>query len=149
MNREIIFRGKSSVTNEWVYGSLVKCGNENYIIGFDEVDLDGHHIRYYSDRPVFTKQETIGQFTGLYDKNGKEIYEGDILMCIGQREDNKWRKYFRKVLFKNGSFCINVPEYNVESYLHHHIVNGELGWEVIGNIYDNPELLEGGCNGSY
>jgi len=142
MNREIIFRGKSLVTNEWVYGSLVKCGNENHIIGFDEVDLDGHHIRYYSDRPVFTKQETIGQFTGLYDKNGKEIYEGDILMCIGQREDNKWRKYFRKVLFKNGSFCMNVPEYNVDSYLHHHIVNGELGWEVIGNIYDNKELLE-------
>ena len=142
MNREIIFRGKSSVTNEWVYGSLVKCGNENHIIGFDEVDLDGHHIRYCSDRPVFTKQGTIGQFTGLCDKNGKEIYEGDILMCIGQREDNKGRKYFRKVLFKNGSFCMSVPEYGVDSSLYAHLVNGKLNWEVIGNIYDNPELME-------
>lgn len=142
MNREIIFRGKSSVTNEWVYGSLVKCGNETHIIGFDEVDLDGHHIRYCSDRPVFTKQETIGQFTGLYDKNGKEIYEGDILMCLGQRKDNKGRKYIRKVSFKNGSFCMIVPEYNIYSCLNNHIVNWKLNWEVIGNIYDNKELLE-------
>lgn len=88
MGREIIFRGKSEVTNEWVYGSLVKVGNESHIVGFDEVDLDGHHISYCSDRPIFTKQGTIGQFTGLHDKNGK------------------------------------------------------LNWEVIGNIYDNPELLE-------
>ena len=143
MNREIKFRGKRLANAEWCYGSLVKCGNKNHIIGFDEVDLDGHHIRYYSDRPVFTKQETIGQFTGLYDKNGKEIYEGDILMCIGQREDNKGRKYLRKVSFKNGSFCMSVLEYNIDSYLYKHIVNGKLNWEVIGNIYDNKELLEG------
>ena len=142
MNREIIFRGKSVVTNEWVYGSLVKVGNESHIVGFDEVDLDGHHIRFCSDRPVFTKQGTICQFTGLYDKNGKEIYEGDILMCIGQREDNKGRKYLRKILFKNGSFCMGIPEYNIDSYLNNHIVNGKLNWEVIGNIYDNKELLE-------
>ena len=44
MSREIIFRGKSEVTNEWVYGSLVKVGNESHIVGFDEVDLDGHHL---------------------------------------------------------------------------------------------------------
>lgn len=142
MNREIIFREKSSVTNEWVYGSLVKLGNESHIIGFDEVDLDGHHIRFCGDRPVFTKQGTIGQFTGLYDKNGKEVYEGDILMYIGQREDNKGRKYLRKVSFKNGGFCMNVPEYNIDVHLDNHIVNGKLNWEVIGNIYDNKELLE-------
>lgn len=142
MSREIIFRGKSEVTNEWVYGSLVKVGNESHIAGFDEVDLDGHHLSYCSDRPVFTKQGTIGQFTGLCDNNGKEIYEGDILMCIGQREDNKGCKYLRKVLFKNGSFCMSVPEYGVNSSLYNHVVNGKLNWEVIGNIYDNPELME-------
>lgn len=142
MSREIIFRGKSEVTNEWVYGSLVKVGNESHIVGFDEVDLDGHHLSYCSDRPVFTKQGTICQFTGLQDKNGKEIYEGDILMCIGERNDNKWRKYYRKVLFNNGAFGMTVPEYKCISALCNHVVNGKLNWEVIGNIYDNPELLE-------
>ena len=98
-----------------------------------------------SDGIAVVVPETVGQFTGLYDKNGKEIYEGDILMCIGQREDNKRRKYLRKVLFKNGSFCMSVPEYNVDSTLYSHVVNGKLNWEVIGNIYDNPELMEGGA----
>lgn len=142
MSREIIFRGKSEVTNEWVYGSLVKVGNESHIVGFDEVDLDGHHLSYCSDRPIFTKQGTIGQFTGLYDKNGKEIYEGDIIMCIGERNDNKGRKYYRKVLFNSGAFGMKVPEYKFISALCDHVVNGKLNWEVVGNIYDNPELLE-------
>ena len=90
-------------------------------------------------------KDTIGQFTGLCDKEGKEIYEGDILMCVGQRADNKGRKYSRKVLFKNGSFCMSVPEYNCDSPLHNHVVNVKLNWEVIGNIHDNPELMKGGA----
>ncbi|MBM6845130.1 YopX family protein, partial [Phocaeicola plebeius] len=76
------------------------------------------------------------------DKNGKEIYEGDILMCIGERNDNKGRKYYRKVLFNNGAFGMTVPEYKCISALCNHVVNGKLNWEVIGNIYDNTELLE-------
>lgn len=128
MNREIIFRGKSSVTNEWVYGSLVKVGNESHIIEFDKVDLDGHHIRFYSDRPVFTKQGTIGQFTGLYDKNGTDIYEGDILRnesCKGI------------VVYKNGAFVLDLGKPCGCIYLF--CLDSLL---VIGNIYDNPELLE-------
>lgn len=143
MNREIIFRGKSLVTNEWVYGSLVKCGNENHIIGFDEVDLDGHHIRYCSDRPVLTKQKTIGQFTGLCDKNGKEIYEGDIV---------KTKEY--GIDIANGVFCSNVAGYdtfliawnNGGFILKNHKRYFRLcrcsHIEVIGNIYDNPERME-------
>lgn len=151
MNREIKFRGKSLVTNEWVYGSLVTVGNESHIVGFDEVDLDGHHLNYCSDRPVFTKQGTIGQFIGLHDKNVKEAYWGDIVT------------FTPKVLNIIGSHyiesdydllaVIDTDEYNhsVLRVLHdkgrfkkgdiYHI-EGLLKGEIVGNIYDNQELIE-------
>lgn len=128
MNREIKFRGKSSVINEWVYGSLVNVGNESHIVGFDEVDLDGHHLMYCSDRPVFTKQGTIGQFTGLHDKNGKEIYEGDIISN---------ESYKGIVVYKNGSFVLDLGKSCGCVYLF--FLDSLL---VVGNIYDSPELLE-------
>lgn len=140
MNREIIFRGKSSIANEWVYGSLVKVGNESHIAGFDEVDLDGHHIRYCSDRPVFTKQGTIGQFIGLCDKNMKEIFEDDILRTYdGERYFNivvKWNEEAMAFMacYPGGD---QFPLSWLSDFLSrmHEI-------EVIGNIYDNKELLE-------
>lgn len=132
MKREIRFRGKDVFSGKWVYGDLA----HNQKITREGLEPRVMVAGYKVD------PKTVGQFTGLHDKNGKEIYEGDILMCIGQREDNKGRKYFRKVLFKNGSFCMSVPEYGVNSSLYAHVVNGKLNWEVIGNIYDNPELME-------
>ena len=136
MNREIKFRGKCTDNGEWVAGSLLQDDYGNcMIVGFID-----HHEQWYSVSP-----ETVGQFTGLRDRNGEDIYEGDILMCIGQRKDNNGREYFRKVIFKNGSFCMSVLEYNSDSTLYSHAVNGKLNWEVIGNIHDNPELMKGGA----
>lgn len=132
MKREIRFRGKDVFSGKWVYGDLA----HNQKITREGLEPRVMVAGYEVD------PETVGQFTGLHDKNGTDIYEGDILMCIGQREDNKERKYLRKVLFKNGSFCMSVPEYGVNSSLYAHVVNGKLNWEVIGNIYDNPELME-------
>lgn len=141
MNREITFRGKSSVTNEWVYGSLVKIGNESHIIGFDEVDLDGHHVRFYGDRPVFTKQGTIGQFTGFQDKNEEEIYEDDIMQITTALNKNLFKVVWNEEL---GTWCLMMKGDTEKG-------TKPLGewlyeyWnkiEVIGNIYDNPELME-------
>ncbi len=143
MNREIKFRGKRSKDDEWVYGGLVYRLPKHPEIIINEYIT--HQNGECEDNFVFYQdiyEDTVGQFTGLHDKNGKEIYEGDILMCIGERNDNKGRKYYRKVLFDNGAFGMTVPEYKFISALCNHVVNGKLNWEVIGNIYDNPELLE-------
>lgn len=109
MNREIKFRGKH--LNKWVYGYLLKS-----------VDDNKYYISVSLDQFYQVKEETIGQYVGLKDKNGVEIYEGDLIL-IGEKR----RKV--EVIFKNGSF----------GYLH----NGVCipfqyqSPEVIGNIYEN------------
>lgn len=69
----------------------------------------------------------VMQFTGLLDKNGKEIYEGDLLSYMGNEP--------QEVIFHKGTFC-----HKVSDGLYH--IFGESDWEIIGNIYENKELLK-------
>ena len=132
--RTIKFRGKSILTDEWFYGDLVHSADKkrtailvNDKDSYDECEVD---------------PETVGQFTGLMDKNGKEIYEGDVIGCHNPR--------IKHLIFyneKQGRFM---------AALNGDIENDFVGvcglddsrWtgskEVIGNIYDNPGLLKGG-----
>jgi len=128
MNREIKFRGKRIDNGEWVYGYLA---DEDYINDINSIDLSSIEV----DRG------TIGQFTGLFDKNGKEIYEGDIISVNG-----KYPKLV-KYIDDYACFCLaNITDLNKKWISPWQQVSPSW-WNdfkreirVIGNIYDNPDL---------
>ena len=133
MNREIIFRGKDFLKEEWVYGDLVKTKN---FVAIKRTNGDYFH-------PTQVSPNTVGQYTGLKDKDGREIYEGDILQYIGKRRDNMNKVYRRKVVFHEGMFALLSKELPVYSALNYHCMkDGRSAWSVIGNIHDNPELIK-------
>lgn len=145
--RPVKFRGKDAKTGEWVYGDLhILC---------DKPHIHTEPTPYpYAGRRSFVNPNTIGQFTGLYDKNGKEIYEGDILLwtrknlhiegrqpedllykCVVYYDNDKCAFQFRcELRFGACVGCLDFDDDRAdESFV-----------EVIGNIHDNPELLEKG-----
>ena len=133
--RTIKFRGKTHGNGKWYYGSLVYSNEINAAIYFQI----GRGLIKRMDW-VYVIPETIGQFTGLYDCNGNEIYEGDIL---------KWDKdgLMYVVRFWSGMFFASVQECNEGILggfpLHVLTEHGDGECKIVGNIYDNPELLKG------
>lgn len=127
MNREIKFRGKDILHKSWQYGSLAK----------DEPQKSYYIIDNEYGRGIDVDKETVGQYTGLHDKNGKEIYEGDIVKVFTNK---KWR--IGKIIYEHSGFTIDVTNNKELKYGRTSII--ESLTEVIGNIHDNPELLEEG-----
>lgn len=131
MPREIKFRGKSQYNGNWIYGSLV---NENMIVQeIDHLYDDGFALGKWD----LVDPETVGQYTGLKDSSGNEIYEGDIVEYEGMKgnvffNEESLQFVFETNLggyeFKNGQRYDEYPEYGT--------------YKVIGNIYEHPELLE-------
>lgn len=144
--REILFRGKRTYNGKWVEGSLVVTSRGGaYIISTVEDKRDATVL--INQCSLNVDPETVGQYTGLTDKNGKRIFEGDILKstikiidCDDEgfsishydKEDIgivEWRKDGFMIAHKSGTWARSF--YGCENY-------------VIGNIHDNPEILKGG-----
>lgn len=135
MNREIKFRGKRIDSKEWVYGVPVKSNYGISIVStIYHVDCAEYNVDEFSVIP-----ETIGQFTGLLDKNGKEIYEGDLLDCdpSPQLPENPIKVGWSN---KYASFVLNKSGWAYSHYFGE-ALNPE-DCEIIGNIHDNPELIK-------
>lgn len=143
--REILFRGKRVDNGEWVYGNFIedKWGDDNgntiYAILQDRVAPDIAELW----TPVRVIPETVGQFTGLTDKNGKRIFEGDIV--VGAYGMKGLVEFFTEDI---GSCGCCVPQFDGSGFKAKY-KNLDSGVDmrsctIVGNIYDNPEMWEVG-----
>lgn len=135
--RKILFRGKEINTGEWVYGSLLYSGSENqYYI----VENDGEELSY----PV--SKETIGQYTGLKDVNGTEIFEGDIVEVTCKFKGKVEFENLGVVRYKENAFQLDIftDDEKMDYPIYESVCNSEREdtFIIIGNIHDDAELLE-------
>lgn len=140
---EIIFRGKRVDNGKWVYGDLIHYENGEVAIiqkKFSKFGYEATEIHYR----IKVIPETVGQFTGLVDKNGTKIFKGDIVHCVARLDEADCI-----VVYDDGEFRL-VAEDRYKDYptLGGYYAVHCFEKEVIGNIYDNKEQPEGskyGC----
>ena len=155
MNREILFRAKRVDNGEWIYGGLIVANGQinpgkAYILnGVSDFSYGDNGNRCRIGCFVEVDPSTVCQFTGLTDKNGKKIFEGDIARIhyffenynpgtLGAFEDEA------NIIGKLSITSVGVyfESANMTGYLCDYLEYPEEELEVIGNIFDNPELLE-------
>jgi hypothetical protein len=149
--REILFRGKCVQTDEWIKGSLIIDENNRYYIGravtpkvpvsfgvMPSRQNGKTRERFIGIGFVMVYPETVGEFTGLTDKNGKPVFEGDIVkgLFLHMRSVNG------VVIFQDGAFGLEWMRGDIHEYTPFTSM-WDVKYEIIGNVHDNPGLLKG------
>ena len=132
MNREIKFRGKRLDNGKWVFGDLLTKHPHHKGLTIVENGVLHHEV----------DPKTVGQYTGLKDKNGVEIYEGNICRAAVYKDPVALRKSIMinsLVVFRNGAFTLDGYKRLPDGFRTLPTLDG---CEVIGDVHDNPELLE-------
>ncbi len=162
MNREILLKAKRKDNGEWVEGSLLKCEKNYYICKNPYQCMDSYSSlcgQEYGFRGFrLIDNETICQDTGLTDKNGKKIWENDITkLVLSDREVRYFKVSFKKVARKVlchpdfdddvakvelNSICFEWNGYELFPCIDDKGISDVFKMEIIGNTFDNPELLE-------
>ena len=137
--REILFRGKRLDNGEWVEGAFLNDRNGAFYIcpAVSDISYGDSGARRSIGCWYKVDPSTVGQYTGLKDKNGKRIFEGDVAKVLQGKD-----KDIAYVGFENGAFMLYPKTGNIyERTLWEYWYN-DWDVEVIGNITDNPEFLE-------
>ena len=154
MSREIKFRGKRKDNGKWIYGFLMNMYKDRLFIGIwhnigGEATIKDELFFSYPE----VIPETVGQYTGLKDKNGKEIYEGDVVVqdCYLWFDEGKpnYRGTVEMIYqqWQVVAHCVNPDKQGISDGINESLNfngfedNEKTNWEVIGNIFENPELL--------
>lgn len=137
MMREILFRGKDRITKRWVYGALVQQQDDPLREKAFIISYSNYQFGDFSEAVMHeVDPETVGQYTGFVDKNSKKIFEGDIVSIYNS-------KTFLFAVEWNNQYVLKCTTNGVSDNILNVIESSE-DVEVVGNIYDNPELIKDG-----
>lgn len=133
LQREILFRGKHEPDGSWVWGDLFH-GRDG------EIYIDHHGLQMMMPYKVMV--ETVGQYTGLHDKNGVKIFEGDIVRIEGNPDTfEAGVNYIALIAFLDGGFCAIDGTVDNHAFRRYALSRMDFDLEVIGTIYDDLDLL--------
>lgn len=139
MNREILFRGKRIDNGEWVYGSLII--DHSFLLEKNIYTIRVISKHYNENHRI--NEKTVGQFTGLTDKNGNKIFEGDVLNTKTSLDDNWADRIFQDktlvtAVFSEGAFRRDENNELLTRAIYC-IVHKKVDYEITGNIHENDK----------